>query len=63
MADMGTKRTDEDRIWEIWKRWEQGRIEYGRNGEEENRGGQQNLVYMGKNRTGEDKIWEIWGRR
>jgi hypothetical protein len=39
MGDMEKKGTGEDRIWEIWRRREQGRTEYGRYGEEENRGG------------------------
>jgi hypothetical protein len=60
MEDMEKKRTGEDRIWQIWGKREQGRIEYGRYGEVENRGGQQN---MRKKRTGEDIIWQIWGRR
>jgi hypothetical protein len=37
MGDMEKKRKGEDRIWEIWKRREQGRIEYGRYGKEGNR--------------------------
>ncbi len=56
MGDMRKKITGEDKIWEIWRRREQGRIEYVRHGEVENRGGQQN---MRKKRTGEDIIWEI----
>ncbi len=72
MGDMRKKRTGKDRIWELWERGRgrgggygegTGRTEHGRFGDEENRGGQQNLGYMGKKRTGEDKIWEMWGRR
>jgi hypothetical protein len=67
------KGTGEDRIWEKWRRREQGRTtKFEIYGEEENRGEQQNLGYMGKkNRagqnmgdmekkgTGEDRIWEM----
>jgi hypothetical protein len=37
---MGKKRTGEDnKIWDIWGRREQGRTEYGRYGKEGNKGG------------------------
>jgi hypothetical protein len=58
LAYMGKKRTGEDRIWEIWGRRQQGRTEYGKYGEEENRG---RAGDMGKKRTGEDRIWYMYG--
>jgi hypothetical protein len=52
MGDMEKKRSGEDRIWEIWRRREQRRTEYGRYGEEENRGGHNrgghNMADMGE---------------